>query len=241
MSGAIDRLLFPPLCRHCGTPFRKGLSNILCAECFEGIESDRDPRCLLCGKPLSPAGYEGSVDPRCADCRERESPLSTVRCFAPYEGALRQAHHSFKFEGMPSLAVELGRCLAKVVLSSWLEGKTTLVPVPLSSDRERERGYHPARLLACDVSARTGLPVAEPVEKVRATAPQMSLPREERLGNLKAAFAVRKGVRVPVDVVLVDDVMTTGSTLEGCAEVLAAAGTRSVSALVLGRTARIVE
>jgi ComF family protein len=233
----LDRLLFPPLCRHCGAAFRDGLSNVLCRPCFDAIEPDRDPRCLLCARPLAGAAYEGSVEMRCADCRDRKSLLDRVLCFAPYEGALRLAHHAFKFEGMPSLAP----CLAArmvAVLPGDVPPDAVLVPVPSNPDRERERGYPPALLLAREISLPTGLRVEEPLVKIRPTPPQMSLPRRERLSNLKGSFAHREGSSIPGWVVLVDDVTTTGTTLEECARVLRKGGALRVEALVLGRTAR---
>ncbi len=234
----IDGLLFPRRCRHCGGVFQEGLSNILCQSCFDLIEPDGDPRCEGCGLPLSPGSFEGSRELRCAECADRPEILRMVRAYAAYEGSLRLAHHAFKFEGMASLASVLGRCLALAVPEDWKGEGTCLVPVPLSPDRERERGYHPARLLAAEVSIRTGMPWADLLRKIRPTPPQMKLPREERRRNLKGAFSLR-GVLPDARILLVDDVVTTGSTLEECARVLKKSGAVEIGAVVLGRTGRL--
>jgi ComF family protein len=173
---------------------------------------------------------------RCKECEDRESPLDGLRAFSTYDGALRLAHHYFKFEGMPSLAPVLGARMAGSLMDGWKGTGAVLVPVPLSSDRERERGYNPSRLLAQEVSRTTGIPVAELLVKVRSTKPQMKLDRKERLKSPRGAYALKEGLNPTGNIVLVDDVMTTGATLEECARVLKKGGAASVKAIVLGRT-----
>jgi competence protein ComFC len=240
LTKKLDRLLFPCICRHCGGTFRNGLSNVLCKDCFDSITPDSDPRCCLCGLPLPPAAFEGAAFMRCKDCRDRNSPLDGVRAFAPYDGALRLAHHFFKFEGMPSLAPILGARMAGLLADEWKGNAGVLVPVPLSPDRERERGYNPSRLLAQEILRLTGLAVAEGLVKIRSTEPQMKLDRKERLQSPRGAYALKKGFVPPANVVLVDDVVTTGATLEECARMLKKGGASEVKAVLLGRTARFV-
>lgn len=235
----IDRLLFPALCRHCGASFRDGLSNILCRSCLDSVVPDHDPRCRRCGLPFPPGAFEGSENLRCLDCGDLESPLDEVRSFSTYEGAIRLAHHFFKFEGMPGLAGDLAGRMARALPRDGSWGGSVLVPVPLSPERERERGYNPALLLAREVSRIAALPVLEALVKVRSTRPQMKLDRSERRTNPRGAYAIRDGEDVPDRIVLVDDVMTTGSTLEECARVLRNKGCVSVRALLLGRTPQI--
>jgi competence protein ComFC len=115
-----------------------------------------------------------------------------------------------------------------------------LVPVPLSPERERERGYNPAALLADEISIKTGIPVKPVIHKVRSTPPQMSLTREERFKNPKGAYETQGG-SLAGKIILVDDVFTTGSTLEECARVLKKAGAAWVGAVVFGRTPRHID
>jgi competence protein ComFC len=236
-SGLVD-LLFPKICQHCGDCFNDGISNILCRSCFESMESYEDPVCEHCGFSLPPRAFEDAVLLRCGDCGPGAYFLDRVRAFGPYGGGLRIAHHGFKFEGMESLKFEMARKMAQSVIPSFWNGVEALVPVPLSPERERERGYNPAELLAGEISALTGIPTQRTIRKIKSTLPQMTLPREERLQNPKGAYQVLASIEPMKKVILIDDVFTTGSTLEECARVLKNAGTAWVGALVFGRTPR---
>ena len=230
--------LFPKICEHCGGSFQEGLSNILCRRCFDLITPYEEPACEHCGVSVPPGAFEGAEKIRCGDCGTGSYFLDHVRSFGAYEGPLRIAHHAFKFEGMESLLTELaGKMVQAVPDSYWREGKT-LVPVPQSPEKERERGYNPAGLLATELSRVTLCPAKPILRKARSTPPQMSLKREERLKSPKGAYEVLTGESLPDKIILVDDVFTTGSTLEECAKVLKKAGVAWVGALVLGRTAR---
>jgi len=236
LAEKIERLVFPAVCRHCGDPFREGLSNVLCGSCYASILPDADPRCRLCGTPLPPAAFDGASLLRCRECADRTSPLEEVRCFAAYDGALRLAHHFFKFEGMSSLGPVLGRSMASIVPAEWIRWRFVLVPVPLSPDRMRERGYNPAQILAREVSLAIRIPLRETLVKIGPRKPQMELGRSERRRSPRGAFHLGAGESVPPRAVLVDDVTTTGATLEECARVLREAGCEEVRALLLGRT-----
>ncbi len=162
--------------------------------------------------------------------------MDKVRAVGPYEGALRIAHHGFKFEGMESLKSDLAGKMISCSTPAFWEGVESLVPVPLSAERERERGYNPAILLADEISKATDIPLRPILKKIKPNKPQMSLGREERLRNPKGAYQVRSEGPLPLRVVLVDDVFTTGATLEECAKVLKKAGVAWVGAAVFGRT-----
>ncbi|HVM32521.1 MAG TPA: ComF family protein [bacterium] len=231
-------LFFPKFCRHCGESFKDGLSNILCAACFDSIKPYADPRCGHCGISLPPGAFEGSVRARCLDCGGGDYALEGTRAFGAYAGPLRLAHHAFKFEGMESLARKLAGRMAGEIPDSFWDGVAALVPVPLSPERERERGYHPARLLARTLAASAGKPLGDWLRKKVSTPAQMSLPREKRLRSLRGVFAYAGPREIPSSLVLVDDVLTTGATLEECAKTLRAAGCPRVRAVVFGRTPR---
>jgi ComF family protein len=127
----------------------------------------------------------------------------------------------------------------KVLMGPFQEmGAQALVPVPQSPERERERGYNPAELLAVEISMMTGIPVQRFLRKEKSTRPQMSLRREERLRNPSGAYVISGSFRSLIHVVLVDDVFTTGATLEECAGVLKKSGISRVDAVVFGRTPR---
>ncbi len=228
--------LFPKVCRYCGDPFREGLSNVLCASCFDSIQPYEGIRCDHCGIVLAEGAFAGSVRPRCRDCGSRDYFLAETRAFGSYVGALRLAHHAFKFEGMEALAEVLAEKMTSESSVSFWDGVEALVPVPLSAERERERGYHPARLLAKAIARRVHKPLKEPLVKSVSTPAQMSLSRQKRLTNPKGAYRYVGSQPTPSQIVLVDDVLTTGATLEECAKVLRQAGVSVVKAVVYGRT-----
>lgn len=230
-------LFFPKDCRNCGDPFSAGLSNILCRACFGAIEPYQLPCCSHCGLSLAPGAFEGTVQHRCAECGDGEFFLDEVRAFGAYEGSLRIAHHGFKFEGLEGLARELGRGMAGL-LGPELRQDAVLVPVPMRPEKERERGYNPAFLLARELSTHWGIGSKPLLRKTRNTPPQMSLSQKERARNPVGAYAYHPVGPTPPTAILVDDVYTTGSTLEECAKVLKKAGIPTVHAVTWGRTAK---
>jgi len=181
----------------------------------------------------------------------------------PEQSAIKKLIHRFKFDGartagddlfsliearLPELLrlhCEENEAAGKFTdLSSFSNGesvttpnRTFLVPVPLTRARERGRGLHQTRQLARAISAATGLPLFEGLKKVRETPPQSSLTRTARLGNLAGVFALQESLPVPsrTTFLLVDDVLTTGSTLNACARTLRAAGAEKVEALTLAQ------
>jgi ComF family protein len=232
VAAAVD-LLFPKHCLNCGDPFRDGLSNILCAVCWCSISPYEGSLCCHCGASLPPNAFDGTKDLRCKDCGFGEYELDEVRSLGPYEGPLRIVHHSFKFEGLEGLAVELAAKMAKSVPKPEVDN---LVPVPMNQMKERERGYDPVKALSSALTREWGIPTQKILTKIKLTPPQMSLKQKERLTSPKGAFAIELGVRPPQRIILVDDVFTTGSTLEECARVLKKGGAQWVGAVVWGRT-----
>lgn len=155
-----------------------------------------------------------------------------TRAIGSYDGALRAIVHAFKYDGRRSLAATLGT-LMQVRGADVLRGANAAVPVPLHPSRRRERGFDQAS----DLARHVGLPVVHALRRSRPTAVQASLPAARRHGNVRGAFAARSAVAA-LDgriVVLVDDVSTTGATLEACARALAEAGVCEVRALTAAR------
>lgn len=233
---ALLGLFFPRFCGYCGDDFRDGLSNVLCRSCFDSILPYEDPVCGHCGISLPAASFGDSMEPRCRDCEEDHYSLDRVRALGSYEGPLRIAHHAFKFEGMESLADVLATRLIDSIPGPFWEGIEALVPVPLSPERRRERGYNPADSLSKAISKEVVIPTLDLLKKSKPTPPQMSLPRKERLANPRGSYRLRRNGKLPAKILLVDDVYTTGATLEECAKVLKAGGVAWTGALVLGRT-----
>ena len=173
----------------------------------------------------------------CPRCRRRSSALTESRAIGAYEGSLRAIVHAFKYGGCRSLARGLGARLRESA-AGLLGNADIVVPVPLHRSRRRGRGFNQARELARHL----GLPLVDALRRTRATPSQTDLPAAARHGNVRDAFALARrqlpwlalnveGLRI----VLVDDVSTTGATIEACARVLRAAGAADVSAVTAAR------
>jgi ComF family protein len=169
---------------------------------------------------------------KCARCRRQNRRIVKARAIGSYDGALRAIVHAFKYDGRRSLAAKLG-ALMQARGADVLHGADAAVPVPLHPSRRRERGFDQAG----DLARHVGLPVVHALRRVRPTAVQASLPAARRHGNVRGAFAVRSTAATLAGsiVVLIDDVSTTGATLEACARALGDARIREVRALTAAR------
>ncbi len=220
-----------PACASCGTALDEPTRGPVCGRCWHGVVEFTPPLCMQCGDPL-PSWRVISVEAsRCARCRRRSSALSCIRSIGDYDGSLRAIVHALKYGGRRSLAVSLAERM-RLSCRDALAAADVVVPVPLHRRRQRARGFNQAEELA----RRLGPPVCLALKRVRPTPSQTDLPAAQRHKNVRGAFRLRwranvKGLRV----VLVDDVCTTGATLEACAAVLRSAGARDVRAVTAAR------
>ncbi len=207
----------------------------MCDACWKAIAVLTPPLCPGCGDPL-PAGRPPALCPR---CRRGSSPISRSRAIGEYAGALREIVHALKYDKRRSIAPRLA-LLMKGAGEDVLTGADAVVAVPLHWRRQWRRGFNQAALLA----AHLGLPVWGALRRLRATSPQVALVARDRRVNVRNAFGIARrlpwGTAWPARlegriVVLVDDVSTTGATLEACARVLREAGAREVRALTAAR------
>jgi ComF family protein len=220
---ALD-LVFPPRCAVCGRP---GVG--LCSECAAGFPRLDGSVCPVCGRAQDTSG-------RCERCARQTPAFSSVRSAFRYEGGVRKAIMAFKYNRRPALAEPLAEAMASALASPGVDS-ALLCAVPLHPERRRERGYNQAALLASELGRRWGMPVAEDgaLRRVRATPQQVALDYAERQLNVQGAFAAQPSLVGSRDIVLVDDVCTTGATLDACAQALLAQGARSVCAVTLAR------
>jgi ComF family protein len=171
------------------------------------------------------------AEARCPRCRRRTPLVTLARAIGPYEGTLRAIVHALKYDGRPTLGRHLAARMREAG-ADVLAGADLIVPVPLHRSRERTRGFNQARELARHL----GLPVADALERTRRTPSQADLPAAKRHANVRAAFACRRNANVDGrTIVLVDDVSTTGATLNACAAPLLDAGACEVRALTAAR------
>lgn len=218
---AVD-LVLPARCAVCR---REG--QFICPGCEAALPGLQRPFCSLCASPGAPSP--------CPACQEW--PPAYDRILAPYlmEGAARDMVFDLKYRNVRALAPDLGRLMARLLESDPL-GADVIVPVPLHRRRERERGYNQAELLARQVGARTGMPLGRDVlRRTRDAPPQVSMTDlAERRSNIEGAFRCTADLGGQC-VLLVDDVVTTGSTLAACAAPLKAAGAQTVWGLAFAR------
>ena len=229
MLSAFLSLLYPPRCLVCRALGESGL----CAACLGRILPVAAPQCPTCGQTI--AASEGG----CLHCHLRRPAYDRARALGAYEGVLRAAIHQFKYRDRPQLAAPLGSRLAAFARQSApdLNGLRfdALLPVPIHTIRRRQRGYNQSERLARVVAGELGLPLlTDALVRIRATRPQVGLTGEARRTNLSGAFAVRRPEAVlGKTLLLIDDVVTTGSSLYECTIVLKACGAKAVYALTL--------
>lgn len=232
---ALINFFLPPRCLFCGRII-DALKNIpACSSCLAALIFFSSPKCPKCGMGLATA--EGP-DHLCARCLNEELNFTLARALGPYEGLLAELITRFKYQGATYLANPLGMLLAdyKDEIFSFAQ-IDMLVPVPLHLRRLQERGFNQSLLLARVISRVHKIPVEFNVlERIRYTQPQTQLSGSERERNMRGAFRVRKNL-FPAgnNILLIDDVFTSGATVGECARVLKEAGARQVQVLTLAR------
>lgn len=238
---SIFSVLFPSDCRLCRTPLNNISRIPVCEECLAAIEPVCAPQCVVCGDRLASAQLLMG-DGRCLNCRDFEPEFERAVSFGEYEDELRGLVHLLKYERVTPVAGPLGEMLAQAIqelLPGRRDTSPLLVPVPLHKSRRRTRGFNQAELIA-HAAAKRLTPRLEVAGSVlvrrRDTISQVGLSREERIENVRDAFRVAKPGRVKGrGVIIVDDVMTTGTTLSECARVLRQAGAERVWAATVAR------
>lgn len=224
MLGDLLDLIFPPKCAGCDAQ-----GALLCASCRDALPLI-DPRtaCPRCGAPVEPGARV------CSECRGREFAFSAARCAARLESPVSRAVVVLKDSGERRYARVLGELLAGCV-DGWLTPDDVLVPAPASPAAVRRRGFDHSADIARALGRLTGNEVRCLLQATPG-ADQRALGRDERFANRAGMFSVRAGVEVLARAVLVDDVLTTGATLDAAARALRAAGVDDVRALAVARS-----
>lgn len=228
MKALLD-IVFPQSCLVCGgLPSRTRV----CAACEADLRARAiaSPLCTVCGTPFVPGN--GSPDHSCGSCIKDPPPFAAARSAFAYEGRVMEALHRFKYSG----EVNLARPLAQMASICVIQRPSLVIPVPLHPGRLKERGFNQSLLLARELSRLTGAPLDySTLKRTRDTGQQVGLDRDERRRNVRGAFALAgRASLAGADVLLVDDVYTTGATIAECASVLKRAGA-TVRALTLAR------
>jgi ComF family protein len=237
--------LFPSDCRLCGTPLINISRLPVCRTCLSGVHPIAGCVCSVCGERLfSPYAVDAS-DLRCGLCRRLEPPFAKATAYGSYDGGLRELIHLLKYEQVRPAAVVLGRMLAQSITRlehGWTDGSILVVPVPLHRKKLRQRGFNQSELIAhhaIRLGAAGGQMILKSgiLERRRETQSQIGLTRHQRRENLRGAFAVAKPEEIAGrEILLVDDVFTTGTTASECARVLLRAGASKVFVATVART-----
>jgi ComF family protein len=232
VDGAL-RALFAPTCVACRCPIGGDRHGPVCAACWAAVRSVSAPWCDRCGEPLRTwRSVAGAV---CARCQAHPPHYDQARAYGLYEGSLRHIVHALKYRGHQSLGAPLG-ILMREAGRDLLDHADVVIPVPLHPWRRLRRGFNQADTLACAL----GRPVQRPLVRRRLGPPQMTLGSERRRTNVSDAYGLSMAWTwtrrtCPHTVVLVDDVMTTGATLDACSRVLREAGVEWIAALTAAR------
>lgn len=216
-------LLLPLRCLGCG---KEG--SLICPACCDSLPRVKLPLCQRCGATAS----EGNL---CRNCTSHPLTIDGIRSVFLFQGTVRQAILQLKYKHLKAVSAPLAQLLAEFLRSHPMKGEV-IIPVPLHSKRLRQRGYNQASLLAKELSLLVGLPVAEDtLIRVRDAVPQARARSAlERRQNVKDAFACRQGLEGK-QILLIDDVCTTGATLDACATALRKSGASSVWGLTVAR------
>jgi ComF family protein len=231
--GGIASLFYPPACAICSANVAP--REYLCEECEAKIARIVPPFCARCSEP-----FEGAITGpfTCANCAHRKIYFDAAISAYRSRGIVRRVILDFKYGRQMHLRHLVARWLFAALDDDRLRERRfdLIIPVPLHPARERERGFNQAALLAELLRANMSIQMKPMLERTRYTTTQTAFDRAERMENLHGAFRLRKGEKMRnLHVLLIDDVLTTGSTLSECARVLKKAGAISVYAATAAR------
>ena len=232
LLGRLLQFFLPSQCPCC-EQFLEEKQQGLCPPCLSTVQWIVPPFCTVCGSPF--ASPEAGEHP-CGTCRTKRRYFTTARALGSYQGVLQEAIHRWKYEERMSLTRLFGQWMTEGLQRFWeFSSFDLLIPVPLHARRLRERGFNQALLLAAEISQKTGIPCEKRLLlKSKPTVPQIHLSGREREKEIKGAFRVAHEDRIQKKVILlIDDVFTTGATVNECSKVLLASGAQRVDVLTL--------
>ena len=229
--------LLPPRCLKCGKVL--SLQNGLCADCFNKIHFISEPICHRCGRPFtSEMHLKSGAKHICGSCLKEKHPLFTIRRSAfMYDDESKNLILDFKFKDKTFYAQTLANMMLIAGKDIWAENPNLIMPVPIHRLRLLKRRYNQSAVLVKYLSAKTGIAADyETLVRHENTVPQVQLSGQARRKNLQKAFAVAAPDKIKGrKIVIIDDVETTGSTLNECAKVLKKAGAAEIYALTAAR------
>lgn len=232
--------ILPRECVVCFSHLRDSKRDFICNDCLNKIEAVQYPYCKVCGRPfISKETLEYSPEHLCFKCREKRFYFNSARAAGVYSGILKELIHIYKFQKKRAL----GKLLSEIMITN-LNNRfekidfDTIIPVPLHKKRLRERGFDQSLLLGINIGKQLEIPIlTDNLIRYRDTKPQLELKVNERFKNVRDAFKVIGKEKIKdKNILLIDDVFTTGATVNECSRILKKEGARKVDVFVLSRT-----
>lgn len=236
MIGHLLDFFLPTACSYCNGSVKDSGIPFFCSACWADFLVMPSPFCQKCGTPFdSPEALSHSPDHCCMHCRKNQPLFDQAVSVGLFEGSLREAIHQFKYRPCRALAAPLAKWMTGNLKS--IDDVDLIMPIPLHSVRLRQRGFNQSLLLAHELSVNFSIPLSyNNLLRVLPTKPQVELSGEERIKNVQNAFALAHPEEASEkSILLIDDVFTTGATINECTRVLRNAGSTVVRALTLAR------
>ena len=241
LAGAVASVLFPSGCRICEALLTRADRLPVCDACLKSFRELPGEICERCGQPWAEGADVDGDESVCRECRERGFAFDAARSFGIYDGALARAIVLMKYERIEPLGAWFAKRLIEAERKLPPElAADLIVPVPLHRTRQKERGFNQVDLFGRPLARKLGLPYRPVLLKRERARPEKHLLHfEERWEAVRGAFVIREGGRVDnLRILLLDDVMTSGATLDACSRALREAGAKSVAGLTIARAVR---
>lgn len=226
------KLIYPVSCLFCG----KENSYPLCTNCFKRIDLIENLRCSQCGKPTL---YETE---NCRECKNKKFIFRQARSIGLYRGVLKELIYKFKYHRHKELAIFFAELMAEIILrEASFFNSDYLTFVPMNKSKKRKRGYNQAELMATELSKIVKIPSLDLLKQIRLTQDQSQLSPEQRRINVRGAFSLKDGVDLKKKkVILIDDVFTTGYTLNECSKMLRRAKAAEIRTFTIARASYLI-
>ncbi|MDI6703163.1 MAG: ComF family protein [bacterium] len=231
----VINFVFPANCEICGSDLTSIKEKYVCFKCLSKIRLLFPPFCHRCGKGIS-SSFKWVERPLCKECLKTKRYFCEARAVSRYEGIIKECIHLIKYKKRIALYKPLMHLLIDCIIKNWqVEDFDFIIPVPLHKSRLRKRTFNQAELFSSSIGKYFGIPVSDSLKRYKDTPSQVNLSEKERVQNVKDAFLIRKKDHLFKDkvIMLIDDVYTTGATVNECSKVLMEAGAKKVYVLTL--------
>lgn len=224
MKEKVWNLLYPKTCPICQNIIRG--DEEICEKCYGNLEFIREPKCKKCGKRFESVDISNEIREYCGDCAKNEHLYEFGMAVFRYDDNIKESIYRFKYHNQRTYAGFYGKTMAAAYGKLIGElGVEVIIPVPIHYKKRIKRGYNQAELIADELGTTLGIPVDNRIlVRDKATTPQKELSNVERRNNLKKAFKIAESIVKYKKVLIVDDIYTTGSTVDACASALKKAG-----------------